>query len=209
MNTKKMIIVGAGGHAKVVIDAFLLTNNQANIQIFDDNFQLEGKLIYGAFSIKAPINLNPLPEDGAFIHVAIGNNKVRRMLLEKAANLGYELKTIHHPFASAALGVEIKKGTFVAAYSIVGPDSTIGVGVIVNHGAIIDHDCEVGDYTHIAPNVTLGGGVIIGRGCLVGSGSVVLPGKKIGNNVIIGAGAVVTKDIPNDQVVLGNPARKR
>jgi len=203
MPTNQLFLIGAGGHAKVVLDAWQQTES-TNIFVWDDDLAREGQLCLG-FPIKSPISLDTLPAQG---HVAIGANGVRRQLATAVLDSGRTLQTIVHPASSIARHSVVADGAFVAANALVGPDAHVGCGTIINHGAIVDHDCCVGVFSHIAPNATLGGGVIIGDECLIGAGAIILPGLKIADGTIIGAGAVVTNNVVNKGKTLkGVPAR--
>lgn len=194
-----ILLYGAGGHGKVVLDAINRLGLRAVIA--DDDMDKTGRNLMG-IPIMRMDNIN----DMKTVHVAIGDNVTRKMIVNKLLNSGWELETVIHPLAVISEHSEIKRGTFLAASVIVGPDTEIGQCTIVNHGAVIDHDCIIGDFCHIAPNSTLGGAVVIGDSVLIGSGSVILPGVCVGDEAIVGAGAVVTCDIDSGKVVVGMPA---
>jgi sugar O-acyltransferase (sialic acid O-acetyltransferase NeuD family) len=198
-------LIGAGGHAKVVLDALLLAGVHAyDLRIRDGAPKLEGKDFFGS-RIEYP---EIAPEMiGQYFHVAIGSCKVRKQIFTALLNLGSLPHTVIHPAASFSRFSILGNGLFLAAQSVVAPAVTFGAGVIVNHGAVVDHDCVVGDFSHIAPNASLGGRVIIGNGVLVGAGANVLPGISIGDGAVIGAGAVVTSDVYAGAVVAGIPAK--
>lgn len=199
-------LIGAGGHASVVIDALLLRGTLlADIALRDGNLAREGNTMMGV-TINCP-EMSPLL-NGKLVHIALGDGALRAKLTGVAKAMSCELETILHPAAMISPFAEIGGGTFAAAGSIVAPFARLGASVIVNHGAVVDHDCVVGDCSHVAPNATLGGGVMVGAGVLVGSGSTVLPGIKIGDGAIIGAGAVVTKDVAPGELRVGIPRRK-
>jgi len=199
----KLFLIGAGGHAKVVLDA-AQGSGLRDIQVWDDDESLcDGSLL--GCSIKAPVDLS---HEHGVGHVAIGDIKARYYWSLKLEDLGFAMETIVHNTAAVSKFCDMETGCFIAAHSVVAPDSSLGKSVIVNHGAIIDHDCKVGHFSHIAPNATLGGGVTIGKNCLVGAGAVILPGVKIADDVIVGAGAVVVSDIIEKSVtVIGVPAK--
>lgn len=202
MPINSLLILGAGGHAKVVVDAARYLN--INIEIRDDNDQLQDKVIED-FKIKTPIGV--LDQMLLPVHIAIGNNDVRRDWGERLLKLRKQLFTIIHPVAVIAKTSEIGDGCFIAAQAIVAPNAIIHNSCIINHGAIVDHDCDIGNWCHIAPNATLGGNVKMGENCFIGAGAVVLPGIEIADNVTVGAGAVVTKNIAPGQTVVGIPAK--
>lgn len=200
----ELLIIGASGHAKVVIEAVQAESSACDIRITDQDVLKTGKKLLKIFSIEMLDNWERLPKQ---FHVAIGGNNFRRELVELAIQHDKEYVTIVHPDSSVSVSASLGHGSFIAARSVVGAEVLIGDGCIINHGSIVDHDCRIGAYSHIAPNATLGGGVTIGEGCLVGAGAVILPQIKIGQNSVIGAGAVVTSDIPENQIVTGVPGR--
>ncbi|TWC68389.1 acetyltransferase [Herbaspirillum sp. SJZ099] len=206
MLTDSVFIIGAGGHAKVVLDAIIAGEAKYRIVIRDDDSRMEGQVVLGHV-VKVPaLDIDML---GAFVHLAIGRANVREMFWEKTMSLGATPHTVIHPAALLSRFSQIGGGTFLAAGSIVGPCVEIGRSVIVNHGAVIDHDCIVGDFSHIAPNATLGGQVQVGKRVLVGAGANVLPGVNIADNAMIGAGAVVTRNVGAGEIWVGVPANKK
>lgn len=203
MFTDELHIFGAGGHAKVVIDAAVY--GFTIVGAYDSDSTLKGRTVLG-IGIQAP------PEMSAFsqkqVHVAIGSANAREKVLSSLVGSGAIAKTIIHPASSLSPYAKYGNACFLAAHSVIAPDVTLGESVIVNHGAVVDHDCEVGDYSHIAPGATVAGGVKIGRATLIGAGANILPMVQIGNNVTIGAGAVVINDVGDGETVVGVPARR-
>ena len=196
-----ILVIGSGGHAKVVVDA-IRSNGPASIVVIDDAPGAQGRMLLGV-PVSAPASATG--HQGGF-HVAIGDNDSR---MRKTAELLGALspRVVVHSRASVSSSSSIGAGAFLAAGCTLGPDCTIGAGVIVNHGAVVDHDCVVGEFAHVAPNATLGGGVSVGRLSMVGAGATVLPGTRIGQRCIIGAGAVVRRDVPDGTTVVGVPAK--
>ena len=210
---KKIIIIGSGGHAKVVADIILTREKELNedlkiIGFLDDNFK---NLRYdNIFNIPILGDLNNIDnfsknEDYFFI-IAIGSNEVRKKISEKYKELNYY--TAIHPRSVISREVEIGSGTVVMANVVINPASTIGRHCIVNTSSVIEHDNKLGDYVHISPNATLCGGVSIDDNSWVGAGSVVRQQIHIGKDVIVGANSVVVKDIEDNCIVVGNPAKK-
>lgn len=187
-----MFLYGASGHAKVIID-ILKANNMSIDGIFDDDqniTQLLGIPVHAPCLIDKPLI------------VSIGNNKVRRTIVERNPNCIYGSAV--HPSAIISPTSTIGKGTVVMQGAIIQADSHIGEHCIINTAATIDHDCIIGDYVHISPKATLCGNVSVGEGSQIGAGSVVVQGVKIGKWSLVCAGSVVTKDIPDNCIAAGN-----
>ncbi len=194
----KCYIFGAGGHAKVVLDA--MQKASLKCEGFIDDQSLNQWMDLPVFPSLFLNDLNNIE-----LHIAIGNCKAREEIFKKFENLKFV--SIYHPDAIISSRAKIQVGTFLAAGSIIGPDVSVGKHCIVNHHAVIDHDCSIGDFCHIAPHASLGGGVKVGHGVLIGAGAIVLPGLKINDYATVGAGSIVTHDIASGITVVGNPAR--
>jgi sugar O-acyltransferase (sialic acid O-acetyltransferase NeuD family) len=205
MLIESVLIIGAGGHAKVVIDAITCTGFDGMLTIADDNPMLANKQWMG-LTIIAPSE-SAMIRDNHF-HVAVGNNSTRSNITARCLRAHMRPQTIIHPAAVVAASTSIGSGSFIAARAILAPAAALGNGCIVNHGAVIDHDCIVGEYCHIAPNATLGGGVTLGNCVLIGAGANILPNVTIGDNCVVGAGAVVVKDLVSRSTYAGVPATK-
>jgi sugar O-acyltransferase (sialic acid O-acetyltransferase NeuD family) len=197
MRTDLVVLLGAGGHAKVVYDAI----GAARIDVRDDNASLEGKAFLDTV-IRTPIGT-----PAGAVHIAIGDNRARAKLM---ARLGAtRLLAVIHPAAAVSPHAAIAAGAFVAAGAVVAASARVGECAIINHRAVVDHDCIVGACAHVAPAATLGGAVEVGEGALIGSGAVVLPGIRIGKWAVVGAGAVVNRPVADGETVYGVPARGR
>lgn len=198
-----LVIFGAGGHGRVLVDAALLSHQWSAIVVSDRKLpENQSELLPGIRLLNAVAAhaLNPS------VHVAIGNNTDRQ---KEAGAWGHDrLVSVVHPAAVVSVFCSLGAGCFVAAGAVVGPSAQVNMGVIINHGAVVDHDVQVGAFSHIAANASLGGHVKLGKRVLIGSGAVVLPSKVIGNDVVVGAGAVVTSDLRERGVYAGIPARK-
>ena len=195
----KLIIIGAGGHAKVVLD-IAVKNGYKDISFIDDNKKdCLGYKVLGGLDA-----LNCLNKEKTDFVIAIGNNEVRKKIAD-AQKLNYV--SLVHPSATIGLDVTIDVGTVVMAGAVVNPSAKIGKHAIINTGAIVEHDNIIEDFVHISPNATLGGTVTVKNSTHVGIGATVKNNISITNNVVIGAGAVVVKDIVESGVYVGVPAK--
>ena len=199
-----LLIVGAGGHSKVVIEAIRGQDISCRITLVDQDKKKQNGMLLGDIAVEFLESWDDLP---MVYHVAVGNNHHRRQLAMVGQQLNKQYQTVIHSNTSISTSASVGSGCFVAARAIIAAECKVGDGCIVNHGVIIDHDCEIGAYSHISPNATLSGGVYVGENCLIGSGAIVLPMVKIGNQVTIGAGAVVTSDVSDNQTLVGVPAK--
>lgn len=194
-----MLIYGASGHAKVIIDIINSNSGKEVIKfIFDDDPKI-GSLI--GYSVEHSWS-KELEKEPAIL--AIGNNHIRRKLAGKL--LQFHSALIHSK-ATLSERSQIGKGTVVMAGAVINADVKIGRHCIINTGAIIEHDVKANDYCHVSPGAVITGNVEIGKGAHVGAGSTIIPGISVGKWAIIGAGAVVIEDVPDFAVVVGNPAK--
>jgi len=202
----KLLIYGASGHGKVIIDIVEKESRHEIVGFIDDDFTLQGQDFCG-YSILGGFDLlnKALYHDCKLI-LAIGDNRVRKNLCKKLKDLGYELARAIHPSSQIARDVSIGSGTVIMANAVVNSGTKIGGNVIINTGATIDHDCIIGDYVHISPGGHLAGNVKVGELSHIGIGASVIQEVSIGKNSIIGAGAAVIHDIPNNVIAAGVPA---
>ena len=200
--SEQVVVIGGGGHAKVVIDCIRSAGDTA-VGILDDN------LAEGSAVLDVPV-LGKIEDcvkfaDKKFI-IAIGNNSVRRSLGER---LAVEWYTAIHPRAVVSQYAELGCGNVVMPNAVINAGAKVGAHCIINTGAIVEHDNRIGNYVHISPSATLGGTVIIGNETHVGIGAAVKNNITICNGCIIGAGAVVVKNITECGVYVGVPAQKK
>jgi sugar O-acyltransferase (sialic acid O-acetyltransferase NeuD family) len=207
---QKLLIYGAGGHAKVIVDILHQCRDFEIAGLIDDNPEKVGEKLLGEEVIGTFSDLVRLSsEDMGLTLLAIGDNRTRFYVWRKLEEAGIKCKYVTAIHPSAILGGEVTlgEGTVVMAGTIINACSNVGRHSIVNTGSSVDHDCRIGDFVHIAPGAVLCGGVSLGELSLVGVGAKVLPGVNIGREVVVGAGAVVTRDVPDSVCVVGVPAR--
>lgn len=201
----RALVVGAGGHAKVVAD-ILLCQGMEVLGFLDDDPKTWGTIRLG---LRVLGSISAYQDYGCdLLAIGIGDNLARQGVVERLGAAGGQMWcNAIHPAAVVAQSVRLGRGVAIAAGAIVNPDTVIGDYAIINTGATVDHDCEIGAYAHIAPGAHLSGGAVVGRGVLLGIGSCVAPLKSIGDWAIVGAGAAVVRDIPSRVVAKGVPAR--
>jgi sugar O-acyltransferase (sialic acid O-acetyltransferase NeuD family) len=200
MSAEPVVVIGAGGHAKVVVSTLLAAGIRVPC-VLDDDREKWGSEIFGV-PVRGPVSDGV--ESGRVGVLGIGRNEERKRLAEA---LSLDWVTVIHPHAWVHPSVSVGAGTVVFAGAIIQPDTVIGRHAIVNTGALIDHDCEIGDYVHVAPGVRLAGDVKLDEGVFLGIGSCAIPGVRVGGWTTVGAGAVVVSDLPSEAIAVGVPAR--
>ncbi len=210
MVKKKIVLVGGGGHSKVVIAQLRMLNEFEIIGIVDKE-DLIGSEKSGIRFIGTDIDLKDVYRKGTrYTLITVGStcdNIKRQELYDMAKAIGFKFPVITSPMAIVDKTVRIHEGTIIMPGCVVNVDSIIGRNCIINTSAIVEHDCRIKDHCHIAPGVHVSGGVEIGDMSFIGIGSSILQGIKIGRNVTVGAGCVVTGDIPDHSIVVGIPGR--
>ncbi|GFO66060.1 acetyltransferase [Geomonas paludis] len=204
-----VLILGAGGHAKVLVEA-LLADGALIAGILDADPARLGDSLLGVPVIGDDNTAEDFPMDAVQLVNGIGSvglPDVRKSIFDRFTARGYRFATVVHPSAVVASDVELGTGVQIMAGAVLQPGCHIGSNVIINTRASVDHDCTVGDHSHLAPGVTLSGGVTVGSGCHVGTGATVIQGVRIGDGSVVGAGAVVTKDVKAGVTVVGVPAK--
>jgi sugar O-acyltransferase (sialic acid O-acetyltransferase NeuD family) len=202
---KRLAILGASGHGKVVADTAELSGWN-EVVFFDDAWpQLKKISVWPV--VGNTEELIATLSDFTGVVVAIGNNKIRLEKLNLLRSLLVFLPPIVHPHAVISRYATITDGCVVCAGVIVNADSSIGFGSILNTGCSIDHDCDLSEAVHISPGVRLAGGVKVESGAWVGIGAVVRQSITVGAYSVVGAGAVVVKNIPQRVTVVGVPAK--
>jgi UDP-perosamine 4-acetyltransferase len=202
---RRTVMIGGSGHALVCAD--LLAD--------DNSVLLEGYV--SADTQPSQLTVPRLGDDSALdgllgagvthAFVGVGDNAVRRTIIERLRSLGFQLVNAVSNRAVIAPSVVLADGVAVMAGSVINAGAQIGSGAIINTGATVDHDCVIGAYCHLAPGVHLAGWVSLGEGAMMGIGSAAIPRMTVGEWAMIGAGATVVRPIPENATAVGTPAR--
>ncbi len=207
MKKAPVIIIGAGGHARVLIDIL----------------KLEDRVIIGLVtrekSVDAVAGVPVLGGDDCLEKYppgscevvngigSIGDMSARKEIFTRLKSIGYVFSSVVHPSAILATGINLGEGVQMMAGSVIQTGVAIGDNSIINTGSIVDHDSFIGSHVHIAPGVVISGGVRIGDLTHIGTATAVIQGIQIGKEVVIGAGSVVIRDIPEKVTAVGIPAK--
>jgi len=205
----KCLIVGCGGHGRVVLDILLNASRVDVVGFVDSNRKMIGRRIDGVEVLGHPDDL-PGVKRAFGVHraiVAIGNNGVRRAFADRLEALGFEVINAIHPSANLARNVTLGTNIVIAAGALVCAHCQIGDSVILNTGCIVDHESMIGTATHVCPGARLAGRVTVEAGAFVGIGATIIQNIRVGCEAVVGAGAVVTEDVPPMSTVVGVPAR--
>ena len=208
----KVVCLGAGGHAKVVLEALSLDTAVDVIGVLDADPGAAGREIRGIPVLGGDDLLESLRREGveAFA-MGVGSRAdtfARQRLFERAAASGLRPLTVVHTRAIVAASARIAPGAVVLAGAIVGVDVQLSTNALINTGSIVDHDVVVGAHAHVATGARVAGHVVIGDGAHIGVGATIRQGQRIGRDAIVGAGAVVVDDVRPGVVVVGIPARE-
>lgn len=204
-----IVIIGAGGHGRVVLDILHAAGEHHVVGFLDANATLHGRRVDGVAVLGDHHLLNELKTKGVSgAVVAIGDNGVRRAYSTIVETAGLELASAVHPSAQIARTARLGRNAVVAAGAVVCAHVQIGDSVILNTGCIIDHESMIGTAVHICPGVRLAGHVTVESGAFVGIGATVIQGVRIGFDAVVGAGAVVIRDVHPMSTVVGVPARE-
>ncbi|MDB5210347.1 MAG: epsM [Sediminibacterium sp.] len=190
---RKIALIGAGGHAKVIIE--IIEEMGEDIEMINDNNPVLSTL--HGYSVTTDMPAQNIP-----VIISVGSNKIRKRIATELTNT---FATAIHPKTHLSKRCNIGEGTVVMAGVTINSNAVIGKHCIINTNASVDHDCVIGDFVHIAPGSSIAGTVSIGEGTQVGVGSSIIPNITIGKWATIGAGTVVLEDIPDYAVVVGVP----
>ena len=207
---KKLILIGAGGHCRSVIDS-IRSSDEFFIEGILDLPDRVGSFVDGVEVIGTDEEMKAYFNKGikyAFLSLgSIGDIRLRSYLYEQILVSGFEVPNIIDKSAVLAQNIRMKQGIFVGKKAVVNAGACIGKAAIINTAAVIEHDCFVGDFSHVSPGTVLCGGVRVDYGSHIGAGSVVIQGVHIGRQSMIGAGSVVLSSIGAHSLAYGNPCR--
>lgn len=201
-----LLIVGAGGHGKVVAETAELLGRWNSVVFADDKFPELASI--GKWAVVSKADPVALKKEGfnEFV-VAIGSNNVRLKIQRQLVQSAFLPISVVHPTAIISPTVKVGVGTVIFANAVINADTLIGEACIINTAASVDHDCVLGDGVHISPGAHLAGEVLVGTGSWLGIGSSVIQCISIGKEVVVGAGAAVVSNIPDGLTAKGVPAR--
>lgn len=205
-----VIVLGAGGHAIVLINALQLLSVEL-LGVTDADIGKRGQLLLGVPVTGDDETVMKYPVEAIHLVNGVGSVRVnsrRRQLFERFKNRGYQFVSVVHPSAIIAPDVVCAEGVQIMAGAVIQPGCRIGINAVINTGCVVDHDCHIGDHTHISPGATLSGGVRVGENAHVGTGATVIQGIQIGRDSLVAAGAVVIRDVPDGATVAGVPAKE-
>lgn len=200
-----LLIVGAGGHGKVVAEAALAMQTWQRIAFLDNRYP-ELSEVLSLPVVGSDAEIEKLLGDFSDVIVAVGDNVRRFELNEIFSAAGFNLATIIHPRACVSPSANIAVGSVIFANAVINAQATVGPASIINSAAVIEHDCQLGKAVHISPQATLAGGVKVGDYCWVGMGASVIQQVQLGNHVTIGAGSVLLTDVADTCRMAGVPA---
>ncbi|QDT98488.1 NeuD/PglB/VioB family sugar acetyltransferase [Gimesia aquarii] len=205
-----IILLGGGGHAKVLIDLITERGEYKIVGILDPKME-RGTHLKGIDVLGADDALSELRDQGIKnVAIAVGSTKcnlLRKTLFDRSRELDFQIPALIHPNSICSSDISLSDGVQIMAGAIIQTDSILGEGTVVNTGAQVDHDCQIGSHVFLSPGVVLSGGVVVGNNAFVGAGAIVIQGVKVGDNAIIAAGAVVIQDVKDGALVKGVPAR--
>lgn len=209
MKNRAFVVLGAGGHARVVLEALDSTGLKADA-LTDPDSSLWGASVEGVRVVGGDDKLADYPPASHAAAIGVGaarDTRRRRALHEAAVAAGYDLPPVVAASACVARSARLGPGSQVLTRAVVHPGAAIGAGAVVNTAAVVEHDCVVGDHVFVGPAAILCGGARLGAGAFVGAGAIVLPGLAIGAGALLAAGAVVRADVPDGGKELGRGFR--
>ena len=204
-----LIVLGAGGHARVLLDALRLRHCEP-LGVTDPDASLWGSAVLGVPVLGDDNRIQDFAPNEVMLVNALGSTMstaLRQAVWERWRGRGYQFTGVRHLTAVVAQSAELEADVQVLAGSLIGVDAYLGHNSIVNTGVIVEHDCRVGQHVHLAPGVTLSGNVTVGDGSHLGTGCTVIQDVDIGQGCVVGAGAVVVRNLEPFTLAVGVPAR--
>ncbi len=204
--SKKIVLIGGGGHCKSVLDTLLRNNEYDEIVITDNDIPVDTQIMGCRVAGNDDVLPNLLASGFADAFITVGSiksTKLRHILFEKANNIGFNLPNVIDKSSVVSDYAKLGNGIFIGKCAVVNADATIGDAAIINTCSVIEHECSVGAFSHVSVAAKLCGNVKVGNDSLVGAGSVVIQGVEIGNNAIIGAGSTVITDVEDSSTRVG------
>lgn len=208
--TRRVIVLGAGGHAKVLIDT-LQTCSTPIQGILDSDPAKQGRMILGVSVIGTDEKLKEWAPNEVVLVNGLGSTESlmpRAVLHQRLRSQGYGFLSVVHPAAVVSSHARLGEGVQIMAGAVIQAGVRLGDGCIVNTGAVVDHDCTLEENVHVAPGAVISGGVHVGGDTHIGIGAVIIQGIRVGNRCLIAAGAVVVHDVSDGSCVAGVPARE-
>ena len=205
----RVVVIGAGGHARVLIDALLACGIPV-YAIAETDSKLIGQSVLG---VRIQSEMEALRSSDGILRLvngigSVGSLRARRSIFERFKSQGHTFLQVIHPSALIGSNVELQEGVQVMAGAVLQAGTRVMENSIINTGAIIDHDCLIGKHVHVAPGVVVSGGVQIGEDCHVGTGAVLVQQVVIGRASLVAAGACVVNNVAEDSRVKGVPAKE-
>ncbi|RFC63651.1 hexapeptide transferase [Fulvimarina endophytica] len=201
-----LVIIGAGGHARVVIELVRAAGRFNIVGLLDPappSDRILGVKVLGDDGALADLRANGISH--AF--VALGANAVRQRVANRLAEMDFTRPCLAHPSAEISPSAERRAGSLVMARAVLGTEALLDEDAILNTGAVADHDVRLGACCHVAPGCALAGGVVVGARSFLGVGTSVRPEIRIGSDVVVGAGAAVVSDLSDGIRAIGVPAK--
>lgn len=203
----EILIIGQGGHSKVIRDIILSNEEHQIVGYLDDKYEdvtIRNNTYFGP--IVSARQMIGYFHEVKFV-IGVGNNRVRKLIVEKLNLPSEYYVTLMHKSSVVSSSAKIGDGTVLMAYTVINADTQIGHHTIINTRSVIEHDNKLGDFVHVSPNATLTGSVKIEEGVHIGAGATIIPGVEIGAWTTIGAGATVINNIPGYSTAVGIPAK--
>ncbi|MCP3898949.1 MAG: acetyltransferase [Desulfobacteraceae bacterium] len=204
---KEFVIIGAGGHARVIVDT-LLTMGFSLKGIVDVEYSGQKEKIMGYPVLGGLEFVEKFNPDEIVLSIAIGDNTQRRFQYDSFKQKGFFFPSMVHPAAIVSESSHISDGVFINAGAIINSNARIGENCIINTGSIIEHEVTIGEHCHICPGAKIAGRVNIGNNSFIGIGANIIDYIKIGHDVVVGAGSVIIDDIASESTYVGVPGRK-